>query len=235
MKKYILSILTSIAALAVFTSCEKDSEGLTGIVYYPAIALEGSSMVNWEAGVPFVDPGYSSTYMGEDYTSHVEITTDLNQSNPAPGLYSITYDVVSPDGYSASATRKVWVVDPADEINGYYRVSSSSYRISSAGTTVYGNIPYTFYVVGWGDGDYEVQDMLGGYYSVRAGYGFNYAMWGLINVADGAVKMTSSYVPGWGDASSGLEDGAWDAETGTLSWCNIYAGMYFYVTMTKVQ
>lgn len=236
MKKYILSILTSAAAMAMFTSCDKDSEGLTGIVYYPAVSLEGASLLNWEMGVPFVDPGYAASYKGEDYTQNVTVTTDLNESDPQPGMYTISYSAVSPDGYSAAATRSVWVVDPADEINGYYSVDPDSYRQTTTATLAYGDINGNIRVVGWGDGKYEINDLLAGWYWLRAGYGTNYACWAMFTVdSDDTITLDSSYVPGWEDSASDLTGGTWDAATSTLSYCVTYAGMDFYVKMTKVE
>lgn len=236
MKKYILSILTSAAVMTMVTSCDKDSEGLTGIVYYPAIALEGASFLDWQVGEPFVDPGYTATYMGEDFNSNVQVSTSMDENDPKPGLYTITYSATSPDGYNASATRSVWVTDPADAINGYYSVDPASYRLNSEGVTaVYGPIDGTIRVVGWGNGEYEVNDILGGFYWIRAGYGTSYAAWGKIKVAaDGSISLTDSYVPGWGDSADDLT-GTWDEATSTLSWDCQYAGMDFFVTLTKVE
>ncbi len=235
MKKYILSILTSVVVMTVLTGCDKDSEGLTGIVYYPAISLDGAKMLDWQMGVAFAEPGYTSTYKGEDYTSHVQVTTDMNLTDPQPGMYTITYSVASPDGFSASASRSVWVSDPADAINGYYTVSPDSYRLAASGTTVYGAISGTFSVVGKGNGKYLVSDMLGGYYSVRAGYGSDYNCVGDIQVdSDGTISLLNSFVAGWGDSAESLS-GTWDAATSTLAWDCAYAGMNFNVTMTKVQ
>lgn len=221
--------------MTMFTSCEKDSEGLTGIVYYPAVSLEGASQLNWEKGVPFVDPGFSATYKGEDFTQHVTVTTKMNESDPQPGLYTISYSAVSPDGYQAAATRSVWVVDAADEINGFYSVDPSSYRVAANGTVAYGAINGTIRVIGWGNGKYEVNDLLGGWYWIRAGYGTAYACWAEITVgSDNAITLDDSYVSGWGDSADDLS-GTWDSATSTLSWCASYANMDFNVKMTKVE
>ena len=89
-------------------------------------------------------------------------------------------------------------------------------------------------VIGNGDGTYNVDDMLAGWYAQRAGYGTDYAMQGLINVAaDGAVSLLYNYVPGWGDAADDMTDATFDAATKTIKWNVLYAGMNFVVTMSK--
>ena len=85
-----------------------------------------------------------------------------------------------------------------------------------------------------GDGTYTINDMLGGYYEQRAGYGSLYAMEGVFEInADGTIVGISGNVAGWGDSMDSLDDGTYDEATKTISWKVVYAGMDFYVTMNK--
>ncbi|MCC8112646.1 MAG: DUF5012 domain-containing protein [Bacteroidales bacterium] len=233
MKKYI-TYLTVLAAVALTSACSKDTEGMTWTVYYPAITLDGSTTLDWEAGVPFEEPGYEATYNGEDYTSQVAVTTTMDLSDPAPGLYTITYSVGSPDGYQASASRTVYVWDYSDEVAGYYTSSTDSYRDYN-GTTYYGDYPVT--VVGWGDGDYWVSDVFGGWYEYRNGYGSSYAMQADIHVnADNTIDILDSYIPGWasyGYEVDGWEDAVYDPDTLTLSWYVSMEGISWQVYLVK--
>ena len=84
-----------------------------------------------------------------------------------------------------------------------------------------------------GDGTYSVDDLLGGWYCQRAGYGTSYAMEAVISIdGDGALTCSYSYVPGWGD---GLDDfeGSFDAATSTFQFTAVYAGMDFVQTWVK--
>ena len=232
MKKYIFPfILLTVAVL--FTACaEKDSE--PWIAYYPAITLEGDTQLDWEAGVPFVDPGYIATLGGQDLTKDVKVETDLNYDNPAPGMYTIIYSVSSPDGYMAAAYRAVYVWDKSDAAAGYYTVSEESYRDYN-GITYFGGYPEV--IVGLGGGKYYVTDFFGGWYEHRAGYGDYYAMTGHISISEnGTLTLLDSYVLGWGDSLDWLQNGKFDAATGTISWDVRYAGaLIWHVEMTKKQ
>ena len=81
---------------------------------------------------------------------------------------------------------------------------------------------------------YFVDDILGGYYGQRAGYGANYYLEGNISIADdGTVTLNSSFCNGWGDSAKTMTGGKWDAATKTFTWCTVYANMDFNVIMTK--
>ncbi len=230
MKKQ-LTILAAIAALGLgTTSCDKDTEGVTGITYYPVITLDGYTYMNWEAGVPFVDPGYKGEMEGEDITADVEVSTSMNLSNPQPGVYTINYSAVNSDGFSASATRYVCVCSDLDSAEGYYMVQANSYRVGSA-TTAYG-AQYPVYLL-WDEDCYYCSDFLGGWYQYRAGYGSSYAAQGYLEIDGSDINMIYSYVAGWGDSVDALSDATYDEATGTIHWDASYAGMEFVVTMIK--
>lgn len=232
MKKNLLYSMILMLATMFVTSCEKDStEGLTFITYYPTLTLEGESIITFPKGSPYQDPGYSATLQGEDVTDQVEVSSNVNTSQS--GLYSVTYSITNEDGFAKTASRQVLVVDPNDPIENLYTTTADSYRMSGATQTVYGS-SYKLYVLANGDGTYYINDMLGGYYDQRAGYGSLYAMEGVFTVdADGTITALSGDVAGWGDSMDYVEDGKYDAATGTISWKVGYAGMDFYVTMNK--
>lgn len=212
-------------ALLALASCSKDTEGLTGITYYPVIELDGPIYDTAVAGTPFTDPGYSASLNGEDYTANVEVITNMNLSNPQPGYYSIVYSATNSDGFSASATRYVLVSDNSDPVSGYYTVNTGSFRDYN-GTIFYGGYPEIVYANG--DGTYHVSDLMGGWYQYRAGYGVSYAMSGDISIdADGTITLLKSLVPGWGDAANYLADGTFDAETGTMKYIVSYTNYPF--------
>lgn len=232
MKKYCSIIGVALAALAI-TSCSKDTEGVTGITYYPVIELDGPIYDQAPAGHAYVDPGYSASLNGEDYTQNVKVTSALDFADPKPGYYSISYSAVNSDGFSATATRYVLVAEADDKASGYYSTDPTSFRVASGNTVYYGD-SYFVYVAGNGDGTYEVSDLLAGWYEYRAGYGSSYALGGELAIADdGTVSLVDSYLPGWGDSADDLTDGSFDAATGTISYLVQYAGMEFHVTMVK--
>ena len=192
-------------ALVAFmvTSCSKDSEGLSRFTYYPTIELEGETYLVWDKGTPWVEPGFSSVLNGEDVSSEVVIsgTPDVNKS----GIYKLTYTTKkNEDGFDASATRTVVVLDPNSAIEGFYLTQPDSYRSYNGNDVAY-KAAFEILVIDNGDGTLTVDDLFGGWYAQRAGYGTNYACYGRISLAaDGTVGYIESIVPGWGDSLVGL-------------------------------
>jgi hypothetical protein len=219
MKKNILYTMLFALVALVMTSCgDKKSEGLSRITYYPSIQLKGDSYLVWEKGVAYEEPGYVSELNGEDVTSQVTVSgaVDVNKS----GIYTLTYTTVkNSDGFDASASRTVVVLDSSSAIEGFYMNQATSNRNGTA----YGK-NFQVLVIDNGDGTISVDDLLGGWYCQRAGYGTKYAMSGVLGVAeDGTLTLIESYVPGWGDGLDSFE-GKFDAATSTINFVCVYAG-----------
>lgn len=219
MKKNILYTMLFALVALVMTSCgDKKSEGLSRITYYPSIQLEGDSYLVWPKGVAYEEPGYTSELNGEDVTSEVTVSgnVDVNKS----GIYTLTYTTTkNEDGFDASAARTVVVLDLESDIEGFYLNQATSDRNGTA----YGR-SFEVLVIDNGDGTITVDDLLGGWYCQRAGYGARYAMSGTLGVAeDGTLTLIDSYIPGWGDGLDSLE-GSIDVASGTMKFTCVYAG-----------
>ena len=164
------------------------------------------------------EPGYVSELNGEDVTSQVTVSgaVDVNKS----GIYTLTYTTVkNSDGFDASASRTVVVLDSSSAIEGFYMNQATSNRNGTA----YGK-NFQVLVIDNGDGTISVDDLLGGWYCQRAGYGTKYAMSGVLGVAeDGTLTLIDSYIPGWGDGLDSFE-GKFDAATSTINFVCVYAG-----------
>lgn len=216
----------------VLTSCgDKDSEGLSRFTYYPTIELEGDSYLVWEKGVAYEEPGYTSTMNGEDVTSQVTVNGSVDVTKS--GIYTLTYNTIkNEDGFGASAKRTVVVLDSKSAIEGFYLTQPTSYRDRSGTVVAYGNA-YEILIIDNGDGTVFVDDLLGGWYSQRAGYGDNYKLYGTLGVAaDGTLTCLESFINGWGDSHDDLT-GTYDAATSTFNLDAVYAGMHFVQTWIK--
>ena len=231
MKKYISTLLGACALMALATSCGKDTEGMTGIAYYPVFELQGNPQVVIAAGTAYNDPGAVATIGGRDVSDEIKVSTQLDFADPKPGYYTIVYSVVNSDGFAGTTSRDVIVASVGDEASGFYTVQPDSYR-DYGSVTYFGGYPMIVY--GDGSGIYKVSDLLGGWYQYRAGYGVNYALSGEISIAaDGAVSLTDSFLPGWADGAEEMENGRFDSQTGTLSWDVMYAGMHFSLVASR--
>ena len=117
-------------------------------------------------------------------------------------------------------------------VEGVYFTQPDSYRMSGGTNTDYGR-NFELIIIDNGDGTYYVDDLFGGWYSQRAGYGPKYSMFGTIEIAtDGSIILINSYVPGWGNSLSGLT-GTYDPNTLTFSIEADYLGMKFHQTWVK--
>ena len=232
MKKNVLyTMLFAVVALLVTSCGDKETEGKSRFTYYPTIELEGDTYLVWDKGTPFVDPGYVSTMNGVDVTSEVMVSgaPDVNKS----GIYKMTYTTKkNDDGFDASASRTVVVLDPNSAVEGFYLTQPDSYRTYNGNEVAFGNA-FEILIIDNGDGTLYVDDLFGGWYCQRAGYGTKYAMGGTISLAaDGTVGLISSLVPGWGDS---LDDLTGSYADGVFTVDAVYNGftMHFYQTWVK--
>ena len=231
MKKNIFFVMLVAMVGLVLTSCgDKDSEGQSRFTYYPLLELEGDDYMVVDKGTTFQDPGFTATLNGEDVSNQVAVNSNVNMAKS--GVYTIVYSIVNSDGITANAKRTVVVLDPNSAIEGFYLTQADSYRVSKGAQVAYGS-DFEILIIDNGNGTYDVDDMLGGWYCQRAGYGSNYAMEATFAIeADGTVKCLYNYVPGWGD---GLDDfeGTYDAATSTFQIKAVYAAMDFVQTWVK--
>ena len=229
MKKIIYFVIGAVVAMTLAASCTKESEGLTRITYYPVLELEGETTMLVDKGSNFTEPGYTATLNGEDVSADVKVESNVNTSKS--GIYSVVYSIVNSDGFSSVAKRTVIVFDFEDPVEGIYTVDPSSYRLYNGAQLAFGRA-FQIYVLANGDGTYLVDDILGGWYCQRAGYGTAYAMQATISISGGSVNLINSYIPGWGDSLVDWADGSF--ADGTLSYTAVYvSGMEFHITMSK--
>ena len=223
------------AALALMglSACqdEKASDGVTRITYYPILTIEGESSMLVDKGTAYVEPGYAAELNGNDVTDEVVVSSNVDVNTS--GIYAVTYSIANEDGFSSTVTREVIVLDASDPYEGIYMTDPNNYRLYNGAQVKYG-AAYQIKIIGQGNGVYYVDDLLGGWYCQRYGYGTNYAMQAYIQVdAGGNFTLLQSYVPGWDDTAEFLQDGKFD--NGTVSYMVEYTTylMDFYVTMYK--
>lgn len=231
MKKYIAII--PVAALMLMASCSKDTEGVTGVTYYPVFSMKGSDKMTINSGEKFQDPGCTATLDEKDVTSQIVVESDLDFDDPTPGLYTIDYTFVNPDGIKNSVSRQVIVSAPGDVVSGFYTVQPDSYR-DYGGVTYFGGYP--LYIYGDEQGVYYISDLLGGWYQYRAGYGASYALSGEVEIdEDGNLSLLDSFLPGWADGANDLTDGKFDSATGTIVWDVDYSEYNFIFHVNAVK
>lgn len=228
MKKVLLYGLMSCATVFGFTSCNDNNDQLTDtrVTNYILLNIKGDPVVYVDANTTYEDAGCTAELAGEDVSSQVIVTNPVNTSEVGP--YTVLYKATNADGFSATASRKVYV---GTHISG--TVAEGTFRKTAKGVET----PYSGFEIDMltdNNGKFWIEDLMGGYYEQRAGYGDRYAMNGFLKVNDdGTVDMVGGGdVVGWGDAYSGFRDGKFDPATNTLSYTVVYAEMDFNVTLT---
>ena len=226
MKKIFLYGLLFFTASLGLTSCSKDQHTDTRVTNYIILTINGDEVVYVNAGDTYVDAGCKAEAAGQDVSDKVVTTNPVDTKVIGP--YTVTYMATNEDGFSSSANRYVYVGEPL-----VGTVSPGSYRQNSAGTITKWS-GYDIDMLTDGNGKYWVEDLLGGYYEQRAGYGSAYSMKGFLQVnADNTVDLVGGGdVAGWGDHYDDFKDGKYDPATKTISYDVVYAGMDFNVILT---
>lgn len=209
------------------TSCDKDTEGLTDMIYYPVISLDGG-YVAMPLGGTYEEPGYVATLGTEDLTGQVIVANNIN--NHKLGKYQVTYSVMSPEGFLASESRDVYVASPGQIQNIYF--GESQY-----GSRHYYNAPIK--VLDNGDGTYTVDDILGGFYC----YGRYPSYLGVMDFFADAVfhlegdAVVLDEVGSWyfDQYPITIVEGIYDAASETFTLDLDFDGDPFYVQLVGIQ
>ena len=206
-------------------SCEKDTEGVTDILDYPVITLAGDQTGLLTVGDKFEDPGYTAVLGEEDYTGNVEVSTDLDTSEP--GFYTVTYSVANPEGFSAVATREVWVNNPGQFDNIYW---AECWHKTNAARHYY-NSPVSISAYDASQGLYIINDVLAGYYAygIYPQYRNTYDFYAEALLQLDGEDITMLEEGDWyfydGDDPEEMYDGHWDSATGIITYrLNYYVG-----------
>lgn len=222
MKKSIYLLLIVFSGLLF--SCEKQTstEDTSKITHFVTFELDGPSVVTVPIGESYVEPGYTA-YEGEnDVTPNVVVTDDIDETSL--GVYTVTYSADNVDGFGAEVERTVVFYDPnapTTDISGSF--STTIVRTESDGINPR-NYAGAVNISNIAPGIFYVDCLLGGTYSIDAGYGPAYAMTGYVALNnDNTLSLLSSYLSGWEDGLEGFQNGVYDEGTGLCYWESIYA------------
>jgi len=108
MKKYLIIL---IAFVLSFTSCEKETEGVSKETTFPIMTRNGDEFVYLTKGATFNDPGVTA----KEGDTELTVTSTGAVNTSVAGVYTITYSAVNSDGFPGSILRKVVVSDTSPE------------------------------------------------------------------------------------------------------------------------
>ncbi|WP_418696336.1 DUF5011 domain-containing protein [Bacteroides sp.] len=232
MKSKLLYLMMFALAAFSLTGCDDESTaGMTRITYYPTIEVLGSPSVVLNLGESYADEGCYAELNGEDVSGEVVVRSGVNSNKV--GIYSISYMAYNEDGFSASASRTVYVVDPTSVATLYFGESQTS-------TRHYYDAP--IYITDNGDGTYLVDDLIGGFQfnGVNAGLepSYDFHAEAVISIAaDNTVSQigeTGSWYFGDRGTVVKLETGTFDPATRTFVLNIDYGGTPLTVTLRAI-
>ena len=219
-------------AMAGFTlsSCsDKETEGTSRITTYAVLELNGDAYETVQLGSSYNDPGCTAKMGDEDVTD--KIVTDGAVNTNKLGYYDLSYRVINADGFAATASRTVAVVDKANFASPYF--AESQY-----GSRHFYNAPIA--IEDNGDGTYTIEDLAGGFYSYGRypGYdamGYDFFLDATLSPnADNTINLVECNGANWywGEPMT-LTSGTYDPATGTVTLVLDFDGTPMYVTLTK--
>lgn len=232
MKEKLSYLLVFVLTVALF-GCDKSTEGLTRITYYPTLEVLGEATVILNVGETYTDEGCYAELKGEDVSSEVIATSNVD--NTTPGAYSISYVIYNADGFSTTASRTVYVVD-SESIATLYLGESM------AGTRHYYDA--LIYITDNGDGTYHLDDLMGGFQfnglnpGFEPTYDFHAEVDFKINDTDNSISLTSEigswYFGDTGDVVLSLKSGSYDADSKTFTLNVDYGGTDMTVILRAI-
>lgn len=225
MKKNIIYAMLLALGVITLASCDKDTEGLSRITTYAVLEMNGESFVKVNVGGSFNDPGCVATMGGEDVSDQIQVNSNVDTSKP--GFYNVNYVVYNDDGFPASASRTVMVVDP-NNFAGVYLGESEF------GSRHYYNAPIN--ITKRADGTFLIDDLAGGFYCYGRYPGYeptyDFHLEAILQLnADNTIEVLAQGSWYWGDPMEDVS-GSYDPATGTIKLVMDF-GAPFYVTLTK--
>ena len=225
MKKNIIYAMLLALGVITLASCDKDTEGLSRITTYAVLEMNGESFVKVNVGGSFNDPGCVATMGGEDVTDQIQVNSNVDTSKP--GFYNVNYVVYNDDGFPASASRTVMVVDP-NNFAGVYLGESEF------GSRHYYDAPIN--ITKRADGTFLIDDLAGGFYCYGRYPGYeptyDFHLEAILQLnADNTIEVLAQGSWYWGDPMEDVS-GSYDPATGTIKLVMDF-GAPFYVTLTK--
>jgi hypothetical protein len=225
MKKNIIYAMLLALGVITLASCDKDTEGLSRITTYAVLEMNGESFMKVNVGGSFNDPGCVATMGGEDVTDQIQVNSNVDTSKP--GFYNVNYVVYNDDGFPASASRTVMVVDP-NNFAGVYLGESEF------GSRHYYNAPIN--ITKRADGTFLIDDLAGGFYCYGRYPGYeptyDFHLEAILQLnADNTIEVLAQGSWYWGDPMEDVS-GSYDPATGTIKLVMDF-GAPFYVTLTK--
>lgn len=131
-------LLIAIIAVFAFSSCKKDTLGVSTVTTYPTLKLKGDVASTITVGGSYSESGVVAMEGTKDISSGVKVTGTVNAA--VPGVYTLTYIATNKDGFQASTRRYVGVVTSVAaemDISGTYKRNAGVFGVVTVAKTKY--------------------------------------------------------------------------------------------------
>ena len=228
MKKILLYSLMLGLSTVGMVSCNDSEDQLTDtrVTHFAELTLLGDKYIEINAGDPYTEPGFTATENGEDISSRVVITGQVDPN--VGGIYNPVYTVSNVDGFAVSDSRTVMVFDKNSIVSAYF--GESQY-----GSRHYFDAPIS--ISSLGGNRYLINDILGGFYA----YGrypqylgqLDFLLEAVIQLNDdNSIDLLQYGDWYWGDDVPDFLSGSYDPATGIVRF-DMDFGAPFTVVLTK--
>lgn len=220
MKKiFLYGLMLCTAALGLASCSDDDQLTDTRVTHFATLELQGDEQVVLNVGDTFTEPGYVATEGDEDITAKVVVSGNVNTSKA--GFYNLVYSVANKDNFAVQSVRTIMVKDPNNLASAYF---ASTSRYEGAPITITDN----------GDGTYEIDDVMGGYYFYYyyPGYEptYDFHLEATVKLNDDNT-LTQVGAGSWYFSSlPTIASGSYDPATGVVQWTTSNG---LAVTLTK--
>lgn len=241
--------LSGLFFILLLWGCQKDTENISRITYFPTFDYKGESVVLHALGTPYTDPGCTASEDGVELpitTSVVGESTGYKGTTVPVDIadkYVITYSAINSDGFPGIQERAVYVAKTGDLVNSIEGLYTSTVVRNGAAGPQYTNMKYII-ISKASAKDYTVGCGIGAYYAIGRNYGSGYLS---------PVSITANDIPANDFSYAPFEVGTFggparvtafsvDAATKTVSlnseWSSANNGTYnfkFVITLNQVQ
>lgn len=234
--------LSGLFFILLLWGCQKDTENISRITYFPTFDFKGAPVVLHALGAAYADGAVTASEDGVDLPIIVSVaglgTGYKGTTVPVTvaDKYVITYTAINSDGFPGTKERTVYVAPTGNLVNSIEGLYTSTVFRNGTSGAQYTNMKYI--MITKSGNNYVISDALGGWYELGRNLGIGYRAPGMtitpIDIAANNFSFGTAVVGTFGGAVTATSLTV-DAATKTLvykcDW-NIYK---FVATLKQVQ
>ena len=171
--------LSGLFFILLMWGCQKDTENISRITYFPTFDYKGASVVLQPLGTAYADPGVSASEDGVDLPVTVAVVGESTgyKGTTVPTTiadkYVITYSATNSDGFPGTQERAVYVAKNGDLVNSIEGLYTSTVVRNGSSGAQYTNMKYVI-ISKKSANQYVLSCGIGLYYAIGRNYGGGY-------------------------------------------------------------